>query len=231
MKININSTGKKVLASVAAGLAGNLLAFLSSLLTQLNPQVSFDFSHIATFAIAISFGPLYGMLTGAVGSLYPYYLFAIKGIYGPWWGLAIIIGKSMTGLFCGLLRGKLPPFLAVIISYVPECVFTVGFLLLMTAILPPGMVTNQIIASIILEAWVEIIIFSFIIEMIVRRRLMETAVLMLEIFIIMLLVHQQFIELLLALLVITVITITLFEIIELPIKKQYHKDDDKQDTQ
>ena len=32
-----------------------------------NPQVTFDFSHLATFAIAITFGPWYGWLAAALG--------------------------------------------------------------------------------------------------------------------------------------------------------------------
>jgi len=228
MKINIDSRGKKILASIIAGILGNVLAFLSSLLTPLQPQVIFDFSHIATFGTAIAFGPFYGLLAGAIGSLYPYYQFAVDGIYGPWWGLAIIFGKSMTGFFCGLLRGKVPPFLAVTLSFIPESLFTLGFLFLMTAVLPAGTMTSQIMQSIIMEGWVEVIIFSFMIETVVRRRVMETAVLMLEIFIIMLLVHKQFIELLLVLLLVTLITITLFEVIEPSIKKQYPKHPDDQ---
>jgi hypothetical protein len=228
MKINIESRGKKILASIIAGIMGNVLAFLSSMLTPLQPQVIFDFSHIATFGTAIAFGPFYGLLAGAIGSLYPYYQFAVEGIYGPWWGLAIIFGKSMTGFFCGLLRGRVPPFLAVTLSFIPESLFTVGFLFLMTAVLPAGTMTSQIMQSIIMEGWVEVIIFSFMIETVVRRRVMETAVLMLEIFIIMLLVHKQFIELLLVLLLVTLITITLFEVIEPSIKKQYPKHPDDQ---
>ena len=202
MKINIDTTLKKVLASIAAGIVGNLLALLSSLLNPLQPQATFDFSHIATFGAAIALGPLYGMLAGAIGALYPYYEFAITGVYGPWWGLAIIVGKAMTGFFCGLLRGKVPPFLAINISYVPESLFTLGFLLLMTVALPAGSMTSQTMSDILLEGWVEVIIFSFIIETVVRRRVMETAVLLLEIFIIMLLVHKQFIESLLILLLV-----------------------------
>ena len=227
MKINIDTTLKKVLASVAAGIVGNLLALLSSLLNPLQPQATFDFSHIATFGTAIAFGPLYGMLAGAIGSIYPYYEFAIAGVYGPWWGLAIIVGKAMTGFFCGLLRGKLPPFLAINISYAPESIFTLGFLVLMTVVLPSGSVTPQMMSDILLEGWVEVIIFSFIIETVVRRRVMETAVLMLEIFIIMLLVHKQFIESLLILLLVTLVTITMFEVIAPMIRKQYpHKPED-----
>ena len=95
MNIKISDSQKKLLASIAAGLLGNLLAYLSSLLTPLQPQVTFDFSHIATCAVAVAFGPFYGMLTGALGAIFPYYEFAITGIYGPWYGLAIIAGKEI----------------------------------------------------------------------------------------------------------------------------------------
>ena len=213
MKINIGDRQKKLLAAIAAGLLGNLLAYLSSLLTPLQPQVTFDFSHIATFAVAVAFGPFYGMLTGAIGSIFPYYEFAVHGIYGPWYGLAIIPGKAMTGYFCGLLRHRMPTFLAVTISYIPECIYTQLFLGAMYFALPAGAITWAIASGILIEGWVEVIIFSFIIEMVVRRRIMETAVLMLEVFIIMLLVHKEFILSLLLLLLITFTVMVLFQML------------------
>jgi hypothetical protein len=204
----------KLLVTVAAGVLGNLLAFLSSLLTPMNPQVSFDFSHLATFAIAITFGPLYGALAAAIASIYSYINLAVFGIYGPFAGLAIIFGKSMTGFFCGLLRGRMPTFLAICLSFIPESLFTFGFLQLMSVVLPAGTLTWQaIIEGVIIEGWVEVIMFSFIIDTVVRRKVIETAVLMLEIFIIMFLVHKEFIETLLILLLITLFTLMLFELV------------------
>jgi hypothetical protein len=200
--------------TVAAGVLGNLLAYLSSLLTPMNPQVSFDFSHLATFAIAIAFGPLYGAMAAAIASIYPYINLAVFGIYGPFAGLAIIFGKSMTGFFCGLLRNRVPTFLAITLSYIPESLFTLGFLQLMSIVLPPGTLTWQaIMVGVIIEGWVEVLMFSFIIDTVVRRRIIETAVLMLEIFIIMFLVHKEFIQTLLILLLITFFTMILFELI------------------
>ena len=79
----MTAEARKILASIIAGMLGNVLAFLSSLLTPLQPQVTFDFSHIATFGTAIAFGPFYGLLAGAIGSLYPYYEFAIAGCLRP----------------------------------------------------------------------------------------------------------------------------------------------------
>ena len=213
MNIKISDNNKKLLISITAGLMGNLLAYLSSMITPMQPQVIFDFSHIATFAVAVALGPIYGLLTGAIGAIYPYYEFAVLGIYGPWYGLAIILGKAMTGYFCGLLRHRMPTFLAVTMSYIPECIYTQLFLLSMSFVLPAGAMTWAIATGILMEGWVEVIIFSFIIEMVMRRRIIETAVLMLEVFIIMLLVHKEFILSLLLLLVITFTVMLLFEML------------------
>ena len=215
----LNEGSQKLLISISAGILGTLLAFLSSLLTPMHPQVTFDFSHIATFGIAIAFGPIYGFLTGIIGSIYPYIEFGILGIYGPFAGLAIILGKAMTGYICGLLRNKIPPFLAVNISYIPESIYTLVFLQFMTMYLPAGTVTWDLTSSIFMEGWVEVILFSFIIETVMHRKIMELAVIMLEIFIIMFLVHKEFIYTLLILLLITLITLILFEIISPMIKK------------
>ena len=213
MNIKISDNNKKLLISITAGLMGNLLAYLSSMITPMQPQVIFDFSHIATFAVAVALGPIYGLLTGAIGAIYPYYEFAVLGIYGPLYGLAIILGKAMTGYFCGLLRHRMPTFLAVTMSYIPECIYTQLFLLSMSFALPAGAMTWAIATGILMEGWVEVIIFSFIIEMVMRRRIIETAVLMLEVFIIMLLVHKEFILSLLLLLVITFTVMLLFEML------------------
>ncbi len=210
---------KKVLAAIAAGIFGSLLSFLSSLLTPLYPQVTFDFSHLATFVTAIALGPLYGLIAGAVGSIYPYFHYAVFGIYGPFFGLAIIFGKAMTGFICGLLRNRMPVFLAVNISYIPESLFTLGFVQLVALFLTAGSLNGAIISGIIKSGWVQVILFSFLIDTVMRQRIIETAVLMLEIFIIMFLVHKEFIDTLLILLLITLITLILFELIKPFIKK------------
>jgi hypothetical protein len=220
MNFNLSDKTKKVLAAIAAGILGNLLSFLSSLLTPMQPQVSFDFSHLATFLVAIVFGPYYGMLAGAVGAIYPYMHYAVFGIYGPYFGLAIIFGKAMTGFVCGLLRNKMPVFMAVNISYIPESLFTLGFTQMMILFLPAGLMDAKIISGIIIEGWVEVIIFSFLIDTVMREKIIETAVLMLEIFIIMFLVHKEFMETLLILLLITLLTMILFEVIKPFVRKK-----------
>ncbi len=224
MTFNLSDRMKKILAAIVAGILGNLLSFLSSLLTPMHPQVTFDFSHLATFLVAIAFGPLYGLIAGAIGSIYPYFHYAVFGIYGPVFGLAIIFGKAMTGFVCGFLRSRMPVFLAVNISFIPESLYTFGFLQLMTLCLPEGTINWMIISGIITEGWVEVIIFSFLIDTVMRRRVVETAVLLLEIFIIMFLVHKEFINTLLVLLLITLITLVLFELIKPFIKKKSGSD-------
>jgi hypothetical protein len=188
-------------------------------LTPLHPQVTFDFSHLATFVTAIALGPLCGLIAGAVGAIYPYFHYAVFGIYGPFFGLAIIFGKAMTGFICGLLRNRMPVFLAVNISYIPESLFTLGFVQLVALFLTAGSLNGVIISGIIKSGWVQVILFSFLIDTVMRQRIIETAVLMLDIFIIMFLVHKEFIDTLLILLLITLITLILFELITPFIKK------------
>lgn len=219
MNFDIGDEKRKMLVAVGAGILGNLLSYLSSLLTPMQPQVSFDFSHLATFITAIVLGPFYGMIAGAVGSIYPYMHYAVFGIYGPYFGLAIIFGKTMTGLVCGLLRNKMPVFMLVNISYIPESIITWGFTQMMTFFLPPEVMNAKVISGIIIEGWVEVLIFSFLIDTVMREKIIETAVLMLEMFIIMFLVHKEFIETLLILLLITLLTMILFEIIKPFVRK------------
>ena len=232
MRIFAGERTRKLAITLAAAVLGNLLSFLSSQLTPLNPQVTFDFSHLATFAIAITFGPWYGWLAAALSSIYPYFHLGVFGIYGPAFGLAIIFGKSLTGLFCGLLRGRMPTYLAINLSYIPESLFTFGFLQYMSGVLPTGTLTwESITVGVIAEGWVEVIMFSFIVDNMVRHRIIETAVLMLEIFIIMFLVHKEFLETLLLLLLITFFTLLLFELVKPALhKKDPHLPENKDDT-
>ena len=214
MNFNLSEKRRKLLIAVVAGILGNLLALLSTMLTPMQTQVSFDFSHLATFMVALTLGPVYGLITGAIAAIQPYIQYAVMGIYGPFFGLAIIFGKAMTGFFCGLLRNRMPSFLAVSLSYIPESLFTLSFVLLMRIFLPPGTMSWEVINGILTEGWVEVIIFSFVIDNVLRHKVIETAVLMLEIFIIMFLVHKEFINTLLLLLLITLLTLILFEIIK-----------------
>ena len=114
----------------------------------------------------------------------------------------------------------MPVFLAVNISYIPESLFTLGFTQLMILFLPASSLNGAIISGIITEAWVEVIIFSFLIDTVMRQKIIETAVLMLEIFIIMFLVHKEFIDTLLVLLLITLLTMILFELIKPFVRKK-----------
>jgi len=110
--------------------------------------------------------------------------------------------------------------MAITLSYIPESIFTFFFLHWMATTLPPGTLTWEAITiGVIAEGWVEVIMFSFIIDNMVRRKVVETAMLMLEIFIIMFLVHKEFLQTLLLLLLIALFTLILFELVERTIHK------------
>ncbi|MBM3118563.1 MAG: hypothetical protein FJ006_03270 [Chloroflexi bacterium] len=133
------------------------------------PQVAFDLSHLATFAVAIYFGPYYGLLAGVIVALYPYIEFGVLGMFGPAVGLPIILGKAMTGWVCGVLARWMHPYRAVPLSFIPECLFTFLFLKAVQTWMLPDALTSGIISDILIKGWVEVLIMSFILETVSHR--------------------------------------------------------------
>jgi len=191
MRFTVSGRCGKLLTTLLAGGLGNLLALLSTSLISTQPQIAFDLSHLVTFAVAIYFGPYYGLLAGATVAIYPYVKFGVLGAYGPWVGLSIIVGKAMTGLVCGVLARRMRPYLAIPLSFIPESLFTLAFLKAVQVWMLPDTLTWNMISDILIKGWVEVLIMSFILETVTRRHVIETAVLLLEIFIITLLVHKE----------------------------------------
>ncbi len=113
------------------------------------------------------------------------------GAYGPLWGLAIIVGKALTGYTCGLIGGRVRPYLTVAVSYVPEFIFSVVFYTTVGTRLAPDIMTPELVSDILFKGWVEILILSFILNTIVRREMLEAAIVLLEIFIVTLLGHKE----------------------------------------
>lgn len=213
MRITLNTMTRNLLLTLGAGLLGNLLAYLSALLINVQPQIAFDLSHVATFAVALYLGPYYGLLAGALVAIYPYIEFGVMGIYGPFLGLAIIVGKAMTGFFCGLLASRTRPYLAVAFGYIPEFLFTLVFLKATQLWVAPDALTGEMISSILLKGWIEVLILSFVLETVSRRHIAETSVLLLEIFIVTLLVHKENNEILAALLAIVLVIMILVDLV------------------
>jgi len=225
MPFDWNGKRGKLVITILAGILGNLLAYLSTLLISPTPQIAFDLSHLATFAIAIAFGPYYGALTGAIVAIYPYIHLGVLGSYGPFVGLPIFIGKAMTGYFCGLLARRVHPYLAVPISYIPESLYTLLFLKAVQTWMLPDVLTWDVISNILIKGWIEVFILSLVLETVYRRRILETAVLLLEIFIITLLVEKQGTYALALVLVLVFVIMVTIDLID------RYRGNDKKDTQ
>ena len=116
------------------GALGNILFLTSSLLVPIVPGVSLDLSHIPTFIAAIYGGPLIGFLTGLLCEFFQI---------------------NERGANRSLLTIPL-----VLLSYVPECLFTIFYF---TVLLPyvVGVAGAFQLAFILPKAWLEVVFMSF----------------------------------------------------------------------
>jgi hypothetical protein len=170
-------TARSVALIASMGALGNGLAFLSMYLAPLHPQIAIDLSHISTFIVAVHGGVIAGGLTGAIVGFAPFYRFGVMGWFGPVVGSLIIPGKAMTGFMSGLIAKKMRPFIAVVLGYVPESLYTYVFLRYLVNLLMPGQIgglTDIVIGWILGKAWAEIFIMAFLVEILYRRRILQS---------------------------------------------------------
>ncbi len=136
-----------------------------------------DLSHVATFVAAIFGGPLVGGLVGFIGGLYAGYYFGyVAGSLGLLSLIGTPLGKAMTGVTSGFLYKRLNigsrskasglTFLVVLVSYVPECLFTI-FYFLYIVMWATGSAWLFMLPIVIPKAWVEITVMSFIMTILV----------------------------------------------------------------
>ena len=147
---------------------GNTLSALSIGLTKVG-QIGLDLSHIATFIASVYGGPVMGFLIGLVGGIVP-------GVYfGPMGGLSWLgliglpVGKALTGVTTGALcklfnvnQRAHPSILTVpivLIGYIPECLFTIFFFLVLVPYFF-GWASVSLLISILVKAWIEIGVMS-----------------------------------------------------------------------
>jgi len=161
---------KKIAFISLMGALANVLFLMSYHLGPITPGVALDLSLLTVFIAALYGGPAMGFVTGLFAGVFPGIYFGPLGT-GSWLGLiGLPIGKALTGLTAGLLYKGLDvdqkprkSFLTVplvLVSYVPECLFTVAyFVSLLPYFIGGGGI--GILAFVLPKAWAEIIFMSF----------------------------------------------------------------------
>ncbi len=149
---------------------GTILGFISMLLVPFGPNIALDLSHVGTYLVALPGGPILGLIAGALVGVIPGFRFA---------NAALIPGKMMTGVTVGLIAflfKKIPKYkenkalqiitipIAGIFGYIPEAIFTMWDLGLVMKF--PG--ADAVILTIITKAWIEIIVISCLMTLILN---------------------------------------------------------------
>jgi riboflavin transporter FmnP len=172
MRIYAPTAGRQVAFVASMGALGNVLALLTVTIPTPVSQIAPDLSHVATLIVALYSGPVLGGITGALVSIVPFYRFGVAGWYGPMVGFLIIPLKSLTGITAGLLGKRLRPAFATLLGYVPECVSTYAFFILVVPFFLPQVaqyVTQGFVILVLAKAWMELGIIAVIMEAIKRR--------------------------------------------------------------
>lgn len=170
---------KQVAFIAMMGALGNVLFLVSFYAGPVAPGVAFDFSLVATFIAAFYGGPLIGFVTGLFVGIFPGIYFGPLGS-GSWLGLVgLPIGKSLTGLTCGFLarkadlqgknRSSLIAIPTVLLSYVPECLFTVAYFVTLIPYFVGGGGAG-ILIFVLPKAWVEIVVISVLMAALVGNQ-------------------------------------------------------------
>ena len=172
MELHTATKGRQVAFVASMGALGNVLALLTVSIPTPISQVAPDLSHVATLIVALYSGPVLGGITGALVSIVPFYRFGVAGWFGPLVGFLIIPLKSLTGITAGILGKRLRPGAATLLGYVPECVSTYLYFMLVVPFFLPAVaqyVTQGFVVLVLAKAWVELGIIAIIMEAIRRR--------------------------------------------------------------
>lgn len=131
-----------------------------------------DLSHIATFIAAIFGGPIIGAIVGFLSGIYAGYYFGyVLGTLGILSVIGVPFGKALTGLTAGFLYKKLKinnsprsstlTVPIILVSYIPECLFTISYFLYIV-VYAIGYPMTFMIPIVIPKAWIEIAIMSLL---------------------------------------------------------------------
>jgi len=175
-KVNSSPQFSKARRLAFIGMMGALsnVLFLASI-TVLNwGQVSLDLSHMGTLIAALFAGPLAGSAVGIIAGLGSgLYFGSASGLI--WLFLpGFIIGKALTGFTVGFLRKtfglmekKRKSLLTIVFTltgYVPECLFTILFFLVLIPLFAPPAAASYLtplLTPILVKAWIEMGIMGF----------------------------------------------------------------------
>jgi LytS/YehU family sensor histidine kinase len=157
------------LGLLLSGISLNVAPWLSSVG---QGGAALDLSHIATFIAAIFGGPFIGAIVGLLSGIYAGYYFGyVLGTLGMLSVIGVPIGKALTGLTAGFLYKKLKisnssrsstlTVPIVLISYVPECIYTI-FYFLYIVLYVYGFSMSFMIPLVIPKAWIEITVISLL---------------------------------------------------------------------
>jgi len=131
-----------------------------------------DLSHVATFVAAISGGPYVGAMVGLLSGIYAGYYFGyVIGSLGLLSLVGVPFGKALTGFTAGFLykklrinrssRSSILTVPLILVSYIPECIFTVLYFLYVVLYFY-GYAMSFMIPIVIPKAWIEITVMSLL---------------------------------------------------------------------
>jgi len=158
------------LGTFLSGISLNVAPILGTVSGQ--GGAALDLSHVATFVAAISGGPYVGAMVGFLSGLYAGYYFGyVFGSLGLLSLIGVPFGKALTGLTAGFLYEKLKinnrsrssilTVPLILVSYIPECIFTVLYFLY-AILYVYGYAMSFMIPIVIPKAWIEIAVMSLL---------------------------------------------------------------------
>jgi thiamine transporter ThiT len=185
----VSSNSRRVVFIAIMAALGNVMFVVSRTIFATN-QIALDLSHIGTLIAAVYGGPwvgfLAGLLVGVGPGLYFGYIGGSLGLLGV---VGLPIGKALMGASVGyissLLRRRigehqsLMTAFAVLIGYLPECIYTIFYFETLVVILLPTVAEffiaifgslHLLVLSILTKAWIEIALLAIFMSALVGNQ-------------------------------------------------------------
>jgi len=163
---------RKVAFIAMMGALSNALFVISATIFNWG-QVALDLSHMGTLIAAFYGGPLAGLTVGALAGLGSGVYFGSTSGLLPLFLPGLVVGKALTGLGVGSLskafnvlgrdRKAVVAILVTLLGYVPECLFTIAFFLVIIPFFAPHAASwlTPLWAGIVSKAWIEMSVMAF----------------------------------------------------------------------